>query len=763
MNFYYPTANSLTKLTPFGNGLNKKNSDNALFINIMDNDSFNNVERKEHFLYEKIISFIHNHYNDLGIIFHNYCFSIREKSVFEYQPISESSFSWTLAYYIFCLYLIFKHKEIINNDGYYSDIILTGDINTDPDDYNTIKPVFDIREKALYCLKKITESEKSSGNWAFIFVDYNLNCRDIVSYLKNNGVSFEEVEKDIDTIRLKIKENLSFTVIKTKDTNMILNIIAGVNWRLKIDSFVYNKLNRVKNLYCELESRLRESSEKVLFKKCKMFVEEIVRLYFYQNKKEVEIADLGLVLENTEELPEEIREKLDFLINVSDITKWQEVKESITEVINWYFDYSGFDIDFMLEKIDKESISSNDIYESERELIFSIIEKISILDEDKYYPIEAIGKDLEKYSALILSFLKIFGCVSINTKDNIDRFKIVSKRAKYFLMSLREYIFNDIPIFEEWNSTQGKLPIVRISNIFKSSQFLYYLEEKRVKTTVSSEPLIINDVVRIIIKTQINNSDHYLFQLDENSNQYQSIGGFRNKKDMDIESCGIRKLKEELPYSDFSKKESFVLSEPVKTIKEKRVSFKTCVYSSYTIYFLHLKKIEKGKLVLNKDKDIFVSIEDIKKGLTKDAAAIFPHSQEMIEMLNALPYTEGLPIKEKNNSQSSTSDKRYRSKLVLIHKFYGPLVIKSEGCFGHWVDEYNEYLSKMSNSEINGDHLQFKYDFNTDRWYVINSVKSYTGYNNKTLCPGEKVSIANGATLTLGNEDFTVEIRRIRN
>lgn len=246
------------------------------------------------------------------------------------------------------------------------------------------------------------------------------------------------------------------------------------------------------------------------------------------------------------------------------------------------------------------------------------------------------GVNCETCILSMLSMLHFFGVISFVQIDNLTAIKIKSLPAKYFIMSLKEYVSNGLTLLSKWEENKGKIPATDEKNIFSGPQFLYYMEEKRVKECKNAAPIRRGEVARAIFKARSieYHEDAYLFQYDSKTMQYKIIGGNVESYDKSPQDAIIREIQEELRASHLSYGKNYKLT-PLHESSNRLISYVYGAYSEYKNYFFYVYSFNEKDLILG-GHDRWITTTEIKNCKTREGDAIFPLDNELLEKIEKL-------------------------------------------------------------------------------------------------------------------------------
>lgn len=240
-------------------------------------------------------------------------------------------------------------------------------------------------------------------------------------------------------------------------------------------------------------------------------------------------------------------------------------------------------------------------------------------------------KILAAVDSLVL-ILKVFGAVKITVdrKKKAKKVKAKSEYAFYFLHSLAEYIQNDLPLISNWEKPAITESLTSESILTWGTQFLYLMEEKRIKRLGKQHPTRLVEMAQVIIKAKVRGISQpaYLVQYDHKAGRFQLIGGRRRKKDKTILSTIKREIGEELPLNKFVYGQNYRLKPLIEKVEFFNLSPTFGAFTKYTLtvyqMFVDEKKIKLGK------SDRWLTASELRKGVTKDGilvASFFQHEK----------------------------------------------------------------------------------------------------------------------------------------
>lgn len=257
----------------------------------------------------------------------------------------------------------------------------------------------------------------------------------------------------------------------------------------------------------------------------------------------------------------------------------------------------------------------------------------------------------------LLYFLDVFGVVEFND----EYLKIKSDKARYFIFSIKEYISEGMLLFDGWSDIKGVSLETREDNIFKGTQFLHLMEKRRLHHCPHPKILRKGQVARVIIKAHIDNEDCILFQYDDKTQQFKTIGGNGDDSDVSLESTVKREIREELPICrKLHHSGSYKL---VKLYHETRVTVSNThgALSEYEVHFFLMIDVPDMSYFDLQPNDRWISIDEIKNGVTKDNKAIYETSRDLFNDIESAQYS----IRNMQRPSRTTISKM-RSKSVLI-------------------------------------------------------------------------------------------------
>jgi len=246
------------------------------------------------------------------------------------------------------------------------------------------------------------------------------------------------------------------------------------------------------------------------------------------------------------------------------------------------------------------------------------------------------GANCKKCIFTIINVVKVFGVLEVDSIEHFNSIRVKSETAKYFLMSLSEYISNDISLLSKWHKRDGVEPIINEKTMFTGPLFLFNMEKNRIEKL--SEPKTFRFVLngRVVIKTK-KKEDVILYQYDPKSYEYKTIGGSIEKDDISIRDAAIREFNEELKLTHMKYMTDYKLKE-FYTCKHKKLSSSTGAYSDYEPHFFHAYDFDASKLELS-ETERWISIREIKNKVTDNGVKIYYVDDEFVEELERLSYS----------------------------------------------------------------------------------------------------------------------------
>ncbi len=307
---------------------------------------------------------------------------------------------------------------------------------------------------------------------------------------------------------------------------------------------------------------------------------------------------------------------------------------------------------------------------------------LSILDEFgiygiSYFRLHKLVSNRDQITkrelAIVLRFLKLFGAIDI-IHNGDDRHKLVcltGRMSKHFMSSLSQYVLKEHRLISDWD-TVGYNPDTNIRNFYRSAEFLYYMESKRIQENRDIKPLREVEVVNTIIKANLIglNEPVYLYRFDSDAKQYQLIGA-NNKNKESKKYFMVKKLMQELNENNLVCPGNFDLKQVLKNVKTTSISKTYGIFTEYIISFYHmtttLDELKLGPY------DRWLSVDEVREGLTKDGYIIqnyeFINKNFISEVLEKQPLSIEKIQKNKRFIKANATRKSYNVKLLNAYDF----------------------------------------------------------------------------------------------
>lgn len=279
-----------------------------------------------------------------------------------------------------------------------------------------------------------------------------------------------------------------------------------------------------------------------------------------------------------------------------------------------------------------------DSYDNMTRLIGEIEEK----DVGEFIPVER-GSDMESDQGIqrVLELFEVLGVLEFRESHGSWELRFNELRQVYFAKSLLKYMENDLTVFHSWE--EGRKNVITSANIFYGTQFLHYLEKNREKALPDPDPLRERSVVKAIIKADFNyrKKPLYLFEYHRKPEQYKLIGGLVEDHDSDLREALEREIDEETPRLNLDQGDDYYLKH-LKEYDQKVISYTYGAYSEYAVHYYLVDFIDGIEFDLSGQNE-WLTIDEIKKGRSKEGDEIFPLEEEVIELMERQPPSINVP------------------------------------------------------------------------------------------------------------------------
>lgn len=260
----------------------------------------------------------------------------------------------------------------------------------------------------------------------------------------------------------------------------------------------------------------------------------------------------------------------------------------------------------------------------------------------------------------VLPILKVFDVVEVSEPNGVVHISVQATSARYFLKSLAAFIYEGKSIVTNWNRRsiyQSKTEEFRLSQIANGPQFLSILEKIRTTLPGSSNTIRSSKVVKGLIISKSGRKPEnkkFLVQCDNDTPQYQLIGGHMQSSDPDLITAMRRELEEELNQKPLTFNTDYQLVHFHSGINFAQVSPSYGAYTNYELHY-YLIKIDTKSIKLG-PRDRWVSLEELLKGETLDGTAI--NEKAIVELNKKLVGgLKSLPLSDEHISSISLTNR----------------------------------------------------------------------------------------------------------
>lgn len=247
-----------------------------------------------------------------------------------------------------------------------------------------------------------------------------------------------------------------------------------------------------------------------------------------------------------------------------------------------------------------------------------------LLEGSTFISVESFRKkNALKEKSIFYSFietLKLFNVINVLEEDSDSLIIIKSDLAFGFIKSLIEYLRNDLSLISRWDINSSEKSD---TDFFTwGDSFLSSMEKRRFHTLGCSKTLDEKDIALFIIKARVIGceSPMFLMQYNNVTSKYQFIGGYLKFSEESLNENLQRLVSRELKLNDFRLGDNFIINPFFEKVFNKTIARKSGLLTLHKIqcYEVNLPK-EDLKL---QPGDIWLSIEELEKGLSEDGLAI---------------------------------------------------------------------------------------------------------------------------------------------
>lgn len=230
------------------------------------------------------------------------------------------------------------------------------------------------------------------------------------------------------------------------------------------------------------------------------------------------------------------------------------------------------------------------------------------------------GKDYTECIKIVISFMSLFDCIICSD----GKYRMSSQIPNYYRKSIVEYLSNNRKIMTNWDREGTARDIGVVNLLERAPYFLKAIEERRVQLSSAegetASPTRIQPCCVGVIKASIGGFDQYLHQWDQQSEQFQLIGG-KCRPGEEPRTTIVREIHEELSQHDLALNRDFKIEMITGTpLREMAISRTYGAYTSYDFYVFSVEMlIDELTLSIS---DRWVDIAEIRRGETSDGKRI---------------------------------------------------------------------------------------------------------------------------------------------
>ena len=232
----------------------------------------------------------------------------------------------------------------------------------------------------------------------------------------------------------------------------------------------------------------------------------------------------------------------------------------------------------------------------------------------------------------VVALLSLFGAVEFSeTENERQAVRAAQGSAKYFLLSVAQYLEEEREILSNWERPIGHTRALFPEHVASGPQFLRAIELRRFGRSPESKAVRQVKMVRVVIKAKVGWlwEPRYLVQFDSETGRYKLIGGQVRSSDPDELTALRREVDEELREQPLAIRSDYHVRELKSKTFVVRPSSSNGAITNYEIshyqLFLHVPVLKLGPV------DRWVTLKELKTERTSDRQPIDTHGLKELE------------------------------------------------------------------------------------------------------------------------------------